>query len=187
MQGVVVPNMHFEGCFCSSIVCPYPFVPSMDQLIKHGLHEHTHITPWVSWNYQRQEYVMSLKGDTRREIKGDNKDEPTCVWGSHHSIRIEPICCQRDTYITSLIYFVTMFVIKADPSFTIDGCTILSGLYRLPFLCHVIYFADSSVMYSRWILGRNGRYRRIFMGIVSCLFWPSSESTSRYLEDLHFG
>ena len=120
MQGVVVPNVHFEGCLCSSIVCPYPFVPSTDRFIKHGLHEHTHITPWVSRNYQRQEYVMSLKGDTGGgEIKGDNKDGPTCVWGSHYSIRIEPIYCQRDMYITSLIYFVTMFVIKADPSFTI--------------------------------------------------------------------
>jgi hypothetical protein len=52
MQGVVVSNVHFEGCLCSSIVCPYPFVPSTDQFIKHGLHEHTHITPWVSRNYQ---------------------------------------------------------------------------------------------------------------------------------------
>ena len=68
-----------------------------------------------------------------------------------------------------------------------DGCTILSGLYRVPCLCHVIYLADSSLMYSRWILGTNGRYHKIFIGTVSCFLWPSPESTSRYLEDLHFG
>jgi hypothetical protein len=73
----------------------------------------------VSRNYQWQEYVMSLKEDTVGKIEGDNEDGPTCVWGSHHSIWIEPICCQRDTYIMSLICFVTMFVIKADPSLTI--------------------------------------------------------------------
>jgi hypothetical protein len=30
MQGVVVPNMHFEVCLCSSVICPYPFLPSTD-------------------------------------------------------------------------------------------------------------------------------------------------------------
>jgi hypothetical protein len=43
MQGVVVPNMHFEVCLCSSVVCPYPFLPSTDQFIKHRIHEHAHI------------------------------------------------------------------------------------------------------------------------------------------------
>jgi len=55
---------------------------------------------------------MPLKGDARGEIQGDNKHGPTCVWGRQLSIRIEPICCQRDTYITSLSSFVRMFVIK---------------------------------------------------------------------------
>ena len=27
MQGVLVPNMHFEVCLYSSVVCPYPFLP----------------------------------------------------------------------------------------------------------------------------------------------------------------
>ena len=112
MQGVLVPNMHFEVCLCSSIVCPYPYLPSMDQFINHRIHEHTHITPRESRNYQRQEYVMSFKGDTGGEIEGDNEHGPTCVWGSHHSIRIEPIRCQRDTHITSLSCFVRMFVTK---------------------------------------------------------------------------
>jgi hypothetical protein len=65
--------------------------------------------------------------------------------------------------------------------------TILSGLYRFPFLCHVICFADSSVMYRRWILGMNGRCRRIVKGMSSCLFCPSPESTSMNLDDLHLG
>src|SRR5688572_4308746 len=72
----------------------------------------------------------------------------------------------------------------ASPS---DACTILSGLYRFPFLCHVICFADSSVMYRRWILGMNGRCRRIVKGISSCLFCPSPESTSINLDELHLG
>ena len=121
MHGVLIPNMHVEVCLCSSIVCPYTMVPSMDQFIEQRLHEHTHITPWVSKNYQRQEYIMSLKGDTGGEIKGDNEDGPTCVWGSHHSIRIEPICCQRNTYIMSLFSFLMMNAIKVGLCFTI-GC-----------------------------------------------------------------
>jgi hypothetical protein len=55
-------------------------------------------------------------------------------------------------------------------------------------VCHFYAMSSvSSVMYSHWILGMNGRYRKIFMGIESCLFWPSPESTSRNIEDSHFG
>jgi hypothetical protein len=53
----------------------------MDQFINHRLYEHTHITPWVSRNYQRQEYVMPLKGDAERKIEGDNKNRLACVSG----------------------------------------------------------------------------------------------------------
>jgi hypothetical protein len=70
MQGVVVPNMHFEVCLCSSIVCPYPFLPSIDQFINHGLHEHTHIIPRVFRNYQRQKYVLPLENDTEERLRG---------------------------------------------------------------------------------------------------------------------
>jgi hypothetical protein len=42
-------------------------------------------------------------------------------------------------------------------------------------------------MYKRWILGMNGRCRRIVKGMSSCLFCPSPESTSMNLDDLHFG
>jgi hypothetical protein len=73
----------------------------------------------VSRNYHWQEYILSLKAYAGGEIEGDNKHEPTCVWGSHQSIRIEPICCQRNTYITSLICFLMINAIKAGPCFTI--------------------------------------------------------------------
>jgi hypothetical protein len=53
MQGVVVPNMHFEVSLCSSVVCPYPFLPSMNQFINHRLHEHTHIVPQLFRNDQQ--------------------------------------------------------------------------------------------------------------------------------------
>jgi hypothetical protein len=33
MQGVLVPNMHFEVCLRGPIVRPYPFLPSTDQFI----------------------------------------------------------------------------------------------------------------------------------------------------------
>jgi hypothetical protein len=62
---------------------------------------------------------MSLKEDARREIEGDNEHGPTSVWGHQHSIRIEPICYQRNMYITSLFSFVMMNAIKAGPCFTI--------------------------------------------------------------------
>jgi hypothetical protein len=119
MQGVVVPNMHFEVSLCSSVVCPYSFLPSTDQFIKHRLHKHTHIIPRVLRNYPRQEYVLSLKEDTGRKIEGDNEQGRTSVWGSQHSIRIEPISCQHNMYITSLFSFLMMNAIKAGPCFTI--------------------------------------------------------------------
>jgi hypothetical protein len=98
--------------------------------------------------------------------------------------RIEPICGQCNTYITSLFGFLTMNGTKVFPS---DACTILSGLYHFLFVCHVICFVDSSVMYKRWILGMNERCHRIVKGMSSCLLCPSPESTSINLDDLHLG
>jgi len=121
MQGVVVPNMHFEVCLCSSVVCPYPFLPSTDQFINHRLHEHAHIIPQVSMNYQRQEHILSSEAYAVGKIEGDNEHGPTCVWDSHHSIRIEPICYQCNTYIASVSGFVMMNAIKVGLGFTI-GC-----------------------------------------------------------------
>ena len=139
LQGVVVLKMHFEVFLCSSIVCPYPFLPSTKQFINHRLHEHTHIIPRVSRNYQRQEYVLSLKAYAGGEIEGDNEHGPTCVWGSHHSIRIEPVCCQRNTYIMSLSSFFMIYVIEVFPCFTIGWMHHL--LWTVPFSifvpCHL--------------------------------------------------
>ena len=92
MQGVLVPDMHLKVPLCSSVVCPMTFFPSLDQFIPHRRHVHTHFVPWVPRNYQGQKYVLALKEHARGEIKGYNKHGPTSVWGSHHSIRIEPIC-----------------------------------------------------------------------------------------------
>jgi hypothetical protein len=187
MHGVLVPNMHSEVCLCSSVIRPYPFLPGTYQFIDQRLHVHAHFIPRVSGNYQRHEYILPLKAHTWGEIDWDNKHEPTCVRGSAHSIGIEPICGQRNTYITSLFDFLTVNGIKVFPCLPSDVCTILSGLYRFPFLCHVICFADSSVMYRRWILGMNGRCHRIVKGMSSCLICPSPESTSMNLDDLHLG
>jgi hypothetical protein len=98
-------------------------------------------------NYQRHEYILPFKAHTRGEIDWDNKHGPTCVRGSAHSIGIEPICGQRNTYITSLFGFLTVNGIKVFPCFTI-GCVhhlvrivsfsifVSCHLFR-GFLCHV--------------------------------------------------
>ena len=119
MQGVHVPHSHMNVCLCSLIVCPYTFLLSMEQIINQRVHVHTHIIPRVSKHYQRQEYVLSLKHDSRGEIEGDNKHRPTSVWGSRHSMRIEPNCCQCNTYITRLPSFLTMMPVKILPCFSI--------------------------------------------------------------------
>lgn len=158
MHGIHVPHSHCEVCLCSPIICPYTLIPSKEQIINQRLHVHTHVITWVSRNYQRQEYVLSFKHDAERKIERDNEHGPTSVWGRRHCIRIKPICHQHHTYITSLISKVTMPAVKMLPRFTIG-----------------------------WILGMNGRYRRIFTGISSCLFCPLPESTSKYLDDPHLG
>jgi hypothetical protein len=141
----------------------------------------------VSGNYQRHEYILSLKAHTEGEIDWDNKHGPTCVRGSAHSIEIEPICGQRNTYITSIFGFLMVNGIKVFPCFTTGCMHHLVTIVCFPFLCHVICFADSSVMYKRWILVMNKRCHRIVKGMLSCLFYPSAESTSINLDDLHFG
>jgi hypothetical protein len=52
MQGVVVPHMHCEVLLCSSVICQYPLFLIKDQFINERLHEHTHLVPRVSRNYQ---------------------------------------------------------------------------------------------------------------------------------------
>jgi hypothetical protein len=106
--------------------------------------------------------------------------------GSGHSIGIEPIYGQRNTYITSIFSFLMVNGIKVSPCFTIRCVYHFVKIVSFAIFCHVICFADSSVMYRQWILGMNGRYRRIIMGLSSCLFCPSSESTSMNQDDLHF-
>jgi hypothetical protein len=163
-----------------------PFLPSMSQFINQKIHVHAHFIPQVFGNYQRHKYVLFLQAYTKGEIDGDNKNGPTCVQGNAHFVGIEPICAQRNTYITSLFNFLTVNASKCFHASPSVACTILSGLYPLPFLCHVICFTDSSVMYRRWILGMNVRWRRIVTGMSSYLFCPSPESTSMNLDDLHF-
>jgi hypothetical protein len=120
MHGVLVPNMYCEVFLRSSVICPYLFLLSTNQFINHWLHVHAHFIPHVSKNYQRQEYVLSLK-HTLGQIEGDNEHRPTCVWDSHQSIEIELICGQRNTYIMSLFGFLMLNGIKVSPYFTI-GC-----------------------------------------------------------------
>jgi hypothetical protein len=185
-EGVMVPNMHFEVSLCSSIICPNPFLPSTDQFINHRLHEHTHIIPRVFRNYQRQEYVLSLKDDAGGRLRGiTNMGQQVCGAGIiPYGLNPSDASATRTLRASrAFSRWIPSKWVHASPS---DGCTSFSGLYQQPFLCHIICFMVSSVMYSCWILGMNGRHRRIFTGIVSCLFWPSPESTSRNLEDQHF-
>jgi hypothetical protein len=178
--------MHFEVFIHCLVVCPYPFLPCMDQFINHKVHVHAHFIPGCP-GIINVKNILSLKTNAGvRQIEGDNEHEPTYVWDSHQSIGIQPICVQRNTYITSLFGFFIVNDIKVGPCYTSDVCTILLRLYCLPFLCHVIYFVDSSVMYIRYILGMNESWSRIGMGMSSCLLCPSLESTSMNLDDLNF-
>ena len=127
MQGVHVPHSQFEVCLCSSVIYPYTFLPSMEQIINKRLHIHTHIIPQISRNYQRQEYVLPLKDNSRGEVEGDNKHGPTTVRGSRHSIRIDSICCQRNTYISSLPASIVLRLSKCFHASPSDGCIIFSG------------------------------------------------------------
>jgi hypothetical protein len=147
MHGVLVPDIHSEVCLCTSVIRPYPFLPCTYQFIDQRLHVHAHFIPRVSENYQRHEYILPLKAHTKGEIDWDNKHGPTCVRGSTHSIGIEPICGQRNMYITSLFGFLTVNGIKVFSCFTI-GCMhhlvrIVSFSIFVPchlfrgFLCHV--------------------------------------------------
>jgi hypothetical protein len=70
LHGILVPNIHFEVFLCSSVVSPYPFIPSTNQFIINRLHVHTHFVSWVSRNYQRQEYILPLKEDPGGRLRG---------------------------------------------------------------------------------------------------------------------
>jgi hypothetical protein len=140
----------------------------------------------VSRYYQRQEHVPRFKHDVGGRLRGimntgqqvygaaiiPNGLNPS-VASATHTFRASP----------ALSGFMSSKCLHASPS---AGCYILS-LYRLPFLCHVICFADSSVMYSRWSLCRTGRCHMTISGILDYFLLPSLPSTSTYLEALHFG
>jgi hypothetical protein len=164
-----------------------PLFPSIDQIIEHRLHEHTHIVPRMSRNYQRQKYVLGLKDDTRGRFRGITNMGQQVYGDADNTYGLNPSVANATRTLrasSALTRCMPSKWVQASPS---DECTILSGLYLLPFLCHVICFVDSSVMYSRWILGMKGRYCRTFVGIFSYSFLASLVSTSRYLEDFHFG
>jgi hypothetical protein len=62
--------MHFEVSLCSTVVRPYPFLPSFDQIINQKHHEHTHMFSRVIKNYQRQEHHLSLEDDAGGRLRG---------------------------------------------------------------------------------------------------------------------
>jgi hypothetical protein len=70
MHGVLVLNMHFKVCLRSSVIRPYPFLPSTYQFIDKRLHVHAHFIPRVSGNYQRHKYIMPLKAQTGGRLIG---------------------------------------------------------------------------------------------------------------------
>ena len=79
---------------------------------------HSYYSPGVLELSTTRIYSVVERG-RQGEIEGDNEHGPTGVRGSRHSVRIEPICCQCNTYITSLESFLTMNLIKPSPGFTI--------------------------------------------------------------------
>jgi hypothetical protein len=73
------------------------------------------------WELSMTRICSTFESTHQMEIDWDNKHRLTCVRGSAHSIGIEPICGQHNTYITSLYGFLTVNGIKVFPCFTI-GC-----------------------------------------------------------------
>ena len=154
VEGVVIPNMHFEVCLRRSVVCQNSFIPSTKQLINQRLHEHTHIIARVFRNYQRQEYILTLEDGAMREIEGDNKYGPTSIRCSPHTVRIEPISCERDTYITSLNSFLRISRIKIGPCLSIRWMYQLVRVVTSPFFmsCHLFrgFFSHVQSLYPRY-------------------------------------
>src|SRR3990170_7750517 len=85
-----------------------------------------------TWNYQRQEHVMSLHANARGQIQGDNIYWPTTVYGSHQTIWIEPVGCYPNSYTLPVICFLMNFN-KFLPCFTIPWMLHLFCIVHLPF------------------------------------------------------
>jgi hypothetical protein len=73
------------------------------------------------WELSTTRIYPAFENINHGVIDWDNKHEPTYVRGNTHSIGIEPICGQRNTYITSPFSFLTENGIKVFPCFII-GC-----------------------------------------------------------------
>jgi hypothetical protein len=145
MHGVLVPNMHFEVCLRSSVIRQYPFLPSTYQFINQRLHVHTHFIPRVSGNYQRHKYVLPLKAHTGGRLIEITNMRQHVYGGIAHSIGIESICGQHNTYITSLFGFLTVNGIKVFPCFTI-GC-----VHQLVRIVSFSFFVSCHLFFHRFL------------------------------------
>ena len=74
------------------------------------LHVHIHIFARIvgSWNYQRQENVLSLHNLSGGEIEWKDKYEPTTLLGCRHTKHTEPIRADADSRMPRICRFVTM-------------------------------------------------------------------------------
>ena len=193
MKWVLVPNMHCEVLFASSVVCPYPVHPSFFQLIYQWLHVHTYILPWIlgSCNYQWQEHVLALHyGVGGGEVEGNNKHGQTtiCLW--HHTKQIQPIESDGNSCILCLFCFLMMYSIETLPCLGTrrmyqhwSPMIIFVASYPIFVPCHLFgcIFVQVKTLNS-W---QDWKYRRTFAGTLLCFFVPSLRSLSTYLEALH--
>ena len=134
--------------------------------------------------YDRNDSELSLIHICRR-LNGSRWLCINCMCGDF-PWRIHPVR-EKNGGHSERLQIKSLNGIKVFPYFTIGYMHHLVMIVSFAILCHVICFADSSVMYRRRILGMNRRWRRIVAGMSRCLFCPSPESTSMNLDDLHLG
>ena len=110
MRRVHVPDTHYEVPFAKGVVCLEPIIPGFLQFVLKWLHLHIHIFAWIvgSWNYQRQENVLSLHNLSRGEIEWKDKYGPTTVLGCRHTKHTEPIRADADSRMPRICRFVSM-------------------------------------------------------------------------------
>jgi len=104
IQGVVVRNMHLKFVFVAQSYVHNCSSQAHTKSSIRGPCTNSYYSPGVLELSTTR--ICSVVERGRRqgegEIEGDSEHGPTSVQGSHHSVRIEHICCQCHTYITSL-------------------------------------------------------------------------------------
>ena len=138
------------------------------------------------WDYHRHKHVLGSHADARGRFRGIKNMGQQLYVAADIPYGLNPSVDIATATLLGLPAFSGYFCVNFCHVSPSDGCIIFFLRCLIPSRGHLICWADSSFIYILWILGRNGRYRRIFWGTPVCLFWPSPASTSKNLEDLQW-